>query len=123
MKLLVHGRHLAITDPLLGYTRAKVKRLSRFSNLILKVDIFFTANKDSSYTAKVIVGLPRNKTIVCSEREKTSTAALDLTMDAVERKLSTFKEKLRHKGNREKVARRLMERAGDTGDAPERAGS
>ena len=123
MELLVHGRHLAITDPLLGYTRAKVKRLSRFSNLILKVDIFFTANKDSSYTAKVIVGLPRNKTIVCSEREKTSTAALDLTMDTVERKLSAFKEKLRHKGNREKVARRLMERAGDTGDPPERAGS
>ena len=105
--ILVQGRHLEITDALRGYTRTKAKRLSRFFAPIRKVDVFFNANRDSTYTAKVIVGLPRNKTIVCSENEKTLTAALDLTIDHVERKLSAFKEKLRAKGGRGKAVRQL----------------
>ena len=112
MKLQIYGRHLEIRDTLKGYTRAKVKRLSRFSSLILSVDVLFDANRDSTYTAKVIVGLHRNRTIVCSEREKSATAALDLAMDAIERKLSAVKEKLHRRRNREKVARRLMEGEG-----------
>lgn len=107
MKLLVQGRHLGITDALRTYAQLKVKRLSRFSSLIVKMDLIFDANKDSTYTAKIIGGLSRHKTIVCSERDKTLTAALDLAIDAVERKLSAIKEKLHRKGDREKVTRRL----------------
>lgn len=112
MKLQVQGRRLEITEALRGYARTKAKRLSRFSNLILNVDIIFDANRDSTYAAKVIAGLRRNRTIVCSEREKSATAALDLAMDAVERKLSAIKEKLHRRGNREKVTQRLMENQG-----------
>jgi len=96
--LLVQGRHLQVTDALRGYTQAKAKRLSRFFTRITKVDVFFTVNRDSTYTAKVVAELPRNKTIVCSENGKTLTAALDLAIDAVERKLSAFKEQLKGKG-------------------------
>lgn len=106
MKLLVQGRHLQITDALRDYTQVKVERLSRFFSPIMKVHVIFAANKDSTYTAKVIVGLPRNKTIVYSESEKTLTAALDLAIDAIDRKLRAFKEKLRGKGHHEKVTRR-----------------
>jgi putative sigma-54 modulation protein len=108
VKLLVQGRHLEITDALRGFTQLKVERLSRFFSPIMKVDVIFEANKDSTYTAKVIVGLPRNNTIVCTESDKTLTAALDLSIEAVERRLNAFKEKLRGKGDREKVTRRLM---------------
>ena len=112
MKLQVYGRQLEIRDTLKGYTRTKVKRLSRFSRLILSVDVLFDANRDSTFTAKVIVGLLRNRTIVCSEREKSATAALDLAIDRVERKLGAVKERLHRRGNRGKVARRLMEGEG-----------
>jgi putative sigma-54 modulation protein len=107
VKLLVQGRHLEVTDALRGYTQLKVERLSRFFATITKVDVVFEAAKDTTYTAKVIVGLPRNHTIVCSERERSLTAALDLTVETVERKLKEFKDRLQGKGHREKVTRRL----------------
>ena len=112
MKLQVYGRQLEIRETLKGYTRAKMKRLLRFSSLILSVDVLFDANRDSTFAAKIIVGLPRNRTIVCSEREKSAMAALDLAMDRVERKLCAVKERLHRRGNREKVTRRLMEGEG-----------
>jgi ribosomal subunit interface protein len=108
VKLLLQGRHLAITDALRGYTHRKVKRLLRFSSLVAKVDVTFDGSRHSTYTAKIIAGLPRNKTIVCSERDRTLTAALDRAVDSVERRLSTIKERLHRKGSREKVTRRLM---------------
>jgi putative sigma-54 modulation protein len=117
VKLLVQGRHLEITDALRGYTQLKIERMTRFFNPIMKVDVIFESNKDSTYTAKVIVGLPKNHTVVCSETEKTLTAALDLSVEAIERKLSHFKEKLRGKGDREKVTRRLMRSEESAGES------
>jgi putative sigma-54 modulation protein len=108
VNLIVQGRHLEVTDALRGYAQQKIERLARYFNPIFKVEVTFEANKDATYQAKLIVHLPKNHTVVCTEREKTLTAALDLATEAVERRLSALKEKLRGKGDREKVTRRLM---------------
>lgn len=112
MKLLIQGRHLEVSEALREYATSKADRLERFFHPIIKVDVNFEANPDGAYTAKVIVGLPRNHTLVCTEPGKTLTAALDLCVEAIERKLGAFKEKVRGKGSRERVARRLMKGEG-----------
>jgi len=108
VKLIVQGKHGEVTDALRGYTQLKVERFSRFFANITKVDVHYDSNPDGTYEAKVVVHLPKHNTIVCSEREKTLTAALDLATESVERRLNDFKDKIRNKGDRERVTRRLM---------------
>jgi putative sigma-54 modulation protein len=107
VKLHVQGRHIEVTDALRGYTQLKIERFNRFFNNITKVDVTFESNRNGTFQAKVVVGLPKHKTIVCREKEKTLTAALDLATESVERSLNAFKEKLRRKGDRERVTQRL----------------
>jgi putative sigma-54 modulation protein len=107
MKFIVQGRHVEITEALKGYTQLKVERFNRFFPNLTKVEVYFDSNPDGTFRAKVVVDLPKHKTLVCTENEKTLTAALDLATEAVERRLNDVKEKIRNKGDRERVTRRL----------------
>lgn len=107
MKFIVQGRHVDVTEALKGYTQLKVERFNRFFPNLTKVEVFYEANPDGTYQAKIVVNLPKHKTLVCTEKEKTLTAALDLATESVERRLNDVKEKIRNKGDRERVTRRL----------------
>lgn len=107
MKVVVQGHHVDVSEALREYTEEKVNRFTKFFQNISKVDIFFEGEKNGEYRAKVVVGLPKHKTVVCAEKGKTLYAALDLAADAAERSLNAFKEKLRRRDDRERVTRRL----------------
>lgn len=108
MIVQVTGRHLGTSEALKEYVTTKIGRLDKVWHNITKVEVIFDTIKDGHYESKIIVSLPRNHTIVCSEREKTLTAAFDLAMGSVERQLTDFKEKLRGKGERARETRRFL---------------
>lgn len=117
MIVQVTGRHLDTGEALKEYVTAKVSRLENVWHNITKVEVIFDSVKGGQYESKIIVGLPRNHTIVCSEREKTLTGAFDLALGSVERQLTDFKEKLRGKGERARETRRFLRRLKAQGGA------
>lgn len=111
MKISVTGRHMSVTDVLKDYTYGKVEHLGRIYDNLQKVDVIINPERDTSYSAEIVVHAPRHSVLVGHASGKTATAAVDIVLEKVERLLTKYKEKLRSKGGRRRG--RGSEKTGD----------
>lgn len=110
MKVILEAPHVEVPEKLKDYAREKVSRFERLFQNIPRVEVRFDQDGAGSFRSRICVYLPKHKTIVCTESGANFVAALDVAAEAVERRLTEEKEKLRRRGDRERVTRRLPRR-------------
>lgn len=93
MRVAVQGRHVVLTDAMKDFAADKGQGLGRRFGRIQSVDITFRQS-NATYEAKVVVHLPRNHTVVCTEKARSFDAALDSAIGAVERRLAELKDRM-----------------------------
>lgn len=93
MNLTITARRFKLKDDLKAYVEEKVKKLGRFYDNILDVEVVLGWEKISRYTELRIS--VNNKQIVVKEVSDEMRKSFDLALDRAERQLKKYKEKLR----------------------------
>ena len=107
MKTTVTGRHMDVTEVLKEYAVAKVDRLARHFDPILRSELLFAPEKDGQYSAELILHAPRGSVLVVHARDKTATAAFDVALEKAERQLARLKARLRSKAKAARARRTI----------------
>ena len=96
MQITVSGRHMGISESLKSYCREKSARLARFFNRIQSIEVILDG-RNGQHFAEMIVHSDRAQPFVAHEQHEDAYAAVDLTLDKVERQIRRHKEKLRNR--------------------------
>ncbi len=96
MQITVSGRHMGISDSLKDYCREKSERLVRFFDRIQSIEVILDGNSGQHF-AEMIVHTEGTQPFVAREQHDDAYAAVDLTLDKVERQIRRHKEKLRNR--------------------------
>lgn len=103
MKIIVQAHGMELTDALREYAEKKVHKVESFFGNIQKAEITLDwrkiENKDRSHVAEVTVWAS-GKVLRASEGAMDMYAAIDLTMDKMDRQIEKYKEKLKHENRR-----------------------
>lgn len=97
MKMVIHGKHLAVTPALKVYVEEKIGRIEKYYNQIIEVDVALSATKlksGNSHSADVKVFLS-GLTLKASSIDTDLYAAIDEVADIIEIQLKKVKEKRR----------------------------
>ena len=100
MNLKITARHFKMQDGLKDYVEEKVKKLNRYYDNILDIDLILGWEKMNRYTEMRINVY--NKQIVIKEVSDEIRKSFDLALDRAERQLKKYKDKLR-KPSKEKL--------------------
>ncbi|APB34541.1 sigma 54 modulation protein/30S ribosomal protein S30EA [Gloeomargarita lithophora Alchichica-D10] len=97
MKLVIHGKNIAITDPIRTYVESKLaKALSHFDGLITEVNAHLSVARNprihDTHIAEMTLYLGGN-VMRAEERSENLYASIDLVADKLARKVRKFKEK------------------------------
>lgn len=103
MKISVTGRHMEVSDVLKEYAYGKIEHLSHYFDNLQKVDVVINPEKDTSYSAEMVIHAPRHSVLVGHASGKTATAAVDVVIEKMERLLTKYKEKLRRKNGKDRT--------------------
>ena len=93
MNFKITARHFKLQDDLRAYVEEKIKKLERFYDNILDIDVVLGWEKLNRYTELRIAVY--NKQIVIKEVSDEIYKSFDLALDRAERQLKKHKEKLR----------------------------
>jgi len=93
MNFSITARHFKLQDDLKEYVEEKVKKLDRYHENILDVDVVLGWEKLNRYTEFRISVY--NKQIVIKEISDEIRKSFDLALDRAERQLKRYKEKLK----------------------------
>ncbi len=93
MNYKITARHFKLSDDLREYVEEKVKKLERFHENIMDIDVVLGWEKLNRYTELRISVY--NKQIVIKEDSVEIRKSIDLALDRAERQLKKHKEKLR----------------------------
>lgn len=96
MQVNVSGRHMGVSDALRDYCREKAERLIRFYDRIQSIDVVLDGH-NGQHSAEMIVHAEGTHPFVANEEQPDAFAAIDLTMDKVERQIRRHKERLRNR--------------------------
>lgn len=96
---------MPMTGVLKDYALSKVEHLEHFFDNVQKVDVVVQP-EGAAYGAELVVHAPPHTVLVSHAGAKTATAALDLVIDMMERRLTKHKEKLRLKATKARGGRR-----------------
>lgn len=108
MRMIIHGRHLEVTEAIRAHAEKKVGRIKKYFNNIMEVDITLSAARLKTvpyHTADVLVYINGHK-IKASSTDEDLYAAIDEVVDVLETQITKYKEKLRddkHTGAVKKV--------------------
>ena len=102
MNCNITARHFKLKDDLKNYVEEKVKKLDRYFDHILEVDVVLGWEKLNRYTELRIKVY--NKQIVIKEVSDEIRKSFDLALDRAERQLKKYKEKLRNTAKSKAVA-------------------
>ncbi len=94
MNLNITARRFKLKDDLKNYVEEKAKKLDRYYDNILDLDIILGWEKLNRYTEMRINVY--NKQIVIKEVSDEIRKSFDLALDRAERQLKRYKEKLRN---------------------------
>ncbi len=104
MKLIVKGRHMAVTDPIREYAEEKVGRIAKImdgEHMQIEVELWVEKNPsiEKNQVAEVTVWT-KGPVIRAKEADPDMYAAIDLVADKLERQFRKFKGKTvdRHTG-------------------------
>ncbi len=99
MEIIIHGRHLDITEAIKNYIRKKASKLTKYSNRINKIQ-FTLKIEGQNHTVEAVCSVART-TLVAEVSNVDMYAAIDLVMDKLEKQFIRQKEKLsQHKRNK-----------------------
>ncbi len=101
MNLSITARRFKLKDDLRSYVEEKAKKLDRFYDGIIDIEIVLGWEKLIRYTEMRIN--VNGKQIVIKEEAEELRKSFDLALDRAERQLKKFKEKIRSK-NKDQVA-------------------
>lgn len=93
MNFSITARHFKLQDDLKEYVEEKVKKLDRYHENILDVDVVIGWEKQNRYTEFRISVY--GKQIVIKEISDDIRKSFDLALDRAERQLIRYKDKLR----------------------------
>lgn len=93
MNLKITARHFKMQDSLKDYVEEKVKKLNRYYDNILDIDLILGWEKMNRYTEMRINVY--NKQIVIKEVSDEIRKSFDLALNRAERQLKKYKDKLR----------------------------
>jgi putative sigma-54 modulation protein len=102
MNFNITARHFRLKDDLKNYVEEKVKKLDRYYDNILEVEVVLGWEKLNRYTELRIKVY--NKQIVIKEVSDEIRKSFDLALDRAERQLKKYKEKLRNPAKSKIVA-------------------
>lgn len=93
MNFKITARHFKMKDDLKNYVEEKIKKLDRFYDNILDIDVILGWEKLNRYTELRINVF--NKQIVIKEMSDEIRKSFDLALERAERQLKRYKDKLR----------------------------
>ncbi len=94
MNLTITARHFKLKDDLKNYVEEKVKKLDKFYDRIVDMEVVLGWEKLTRYT-EIRINV-QGKQIVIKEISDEMRKSFDLALDRAERQLKRFKEKLRN---------------------------
>ncbi len=97
MRLIIHGRHLDVTEPIRLHAEKKINKIKKYFDNIMEVDVTLSAEslKTGDYhTADVLVYMNGNK-IKATATDEDLYASIDEVVDVLEQQIKKHKEKLR----------------------------
>ncbi len=99
LEIIIHGRHLDVTEAIRNYVEKKASKLTKYSNRINKVQ--FTLKIEGQNHISEAVCSIAGATLVAEAANADMYAAIDLGMDKLEKQLVRQREKLKnHKGSK-----------------------
>ena len=93
MNFSITARHFKLQDDLKEYVEEKIKKLDRYHENILDVDVVLGWEKQNRY-AEIRISV-YGKQIVIKEISEEIRKSFDLALDRAERQLKKYKDKLR----------------------------
>ncbi len=108
MRLIIHGRHLELTQPIRKYAETKIGKIKKYFENIMEVDVTLSVEKLKTrdyHTADVLVYINSTK-IKATATDEDLYAAIDEVVDIIEQQITKYKEKMRddkHAGGRKSV--------------------
>ncbi len=109
MEIIIHGRHLDITEAIKNYVEKKASKLTKYSNRINKIQ--FTLKIEGQKHIVEAVCAVAGTTLVAEAANPDMYAAIDIGMDKLEKQFVRQREKLKqHKRNK---------KAGEVGEVGE----
>lgn len=96
MQVTITGRHMGVSDALKNYCEEKAEKLVRFYDRIRSIDVVLDGH-NGTHTAEMIVHAEGTPPFVANEEQEDAFAAIDLTIDKVERQIRRHKERLRNR--------------------------
>lgn len=97
MRMIIHGRHLEVTEAIRTHTEKKVGKIKKWFNQIMEVDVTLSAvhlKTGDYHTADVLVFVNGHK-IKASATSTDLYAAVDEVVDVLETQITKYKEKIR----------------------------
>jgi len=95
MKLQIHAVHFDADQKLLDFIQAKLNKLDTFYDKIIDGEVFLRLEKGEAVDNKVVevkVNVP-GQSLFVKENSKTFEAAIDESLDALQKQIKKFKEK------------------------------
>ncbi|MCK5579007.1 MAG: ribosome-associated translation inhibitor RaiA [Planctomycetes bacterium] len=106
-QIKITARHTTLTDDLKDYALAKAEKLGKYHRRLNKIEIIINQSKNS-FTAEMIISVPRSSPIVGQVTDQSCFAALDFLTDKMERQLTKLKGKARTRRHRLRVNKTKM---------------
>jgi putative sigma-54 modulation protein len=107
MRITFTARHFKTSDRLKNYAEEKVKKLHRYDDTLMDVDIILDYVKQEQ-VAEIISKVSGN-TLAVVEKSEDMYKSIDLAVDKLERKLKKHKQKLRRFEN-ERITQNFNEK-------------
>ena len=70
MKISVTGRHMEVSDVLKEYAYGKIEHLAHYFDNVQKVDVVINPEKDTTFSAEMVVHAPRHSVLVGGARSR-----------------------------------------------------
>ncbi|MEE9584877.1 MAG: ribosome-associated translation inhibitor RaiA [Candidatus Brocadiales bacterium] len=96
MNIIVSGRHLSITDAIKGYAEKKVKKLEKYYDRLIQVQVNLDVESER-HRAEMIASAAKGSILIAEVIDRDIYAAIDRATDKLERQLTRRKEKLYQK--------------------------
>ena len=96
MDVRIQAIHFDVAEKLVDFINKKAERLARNHSSISTVDVTLKVVKPETAMNKqaiVKISVPQHEDIVADKTADTFEEAIDLTLDALDRQLTRFKEK------------------------------
>jgi putative sigma-54 modulation protein len=94
MRVQITVKHMDISESMKDYAEERAAKLEHYFDRINSMKVVL--NRDgNNFTAEMICGGARGKSLVAMEKNKDVFAAMDLVTDKMERQLTKLKEKVK----------------------------